>query len=145
MIRSDNGEIVNGFVVWRMGYSRKNPHPRRMARVLDPLPPGFPIPLDPSPRNLTNLCIHFGHSSGSNENFFSGVTWKLATSRMLGWTICGCPMSGCSAVPTFTPGGCPTCSSSLSDISLSLLVQLVFAQNLFLLFLLRYVKTCRRF
>ena len=35
-----------------MGYSRKNPQTlRRMARVFDPppLPPGFPVPLDPSP------------------------------------------------------------------------------------------------
>jgi len=81
-------------------------------------------------QNLSNLCIHFSHSSGLNENFSGGVTWKLATGQMLGWTICGCPMSGCSAAPAV-----PSCSSSFSDISLSLLVSiLVFARNLFLFF-----------
>ena len=33
-------------------------------------------------RNLSNLWIHFDHSSSLNENFSGGVTWKLATGRM---------------------------------------------------------------
>jgi len=67
------------------------------------------------------------------HQYFRAVLYLEVGDRSNAWLdYCGCPMSGGSAAPTFTPGGCPACSSSLSDISLSLLVSIGLCTKSFL-------------